>query len=127
MATVIDCKLNPASTGGTPLRAKVFIPEHSIQISLGDNASIGDDRNLVVMVENIDGTPNLLVYSDIDQASPTHVISLADAFQNGSDDEKKQALAEVVSEAARPVFQNGPPSSVEAIKSDSCVTKNQTK
>ena len=79
------------------------------------------------MVENIDGTPNLLVYSDIDQASPTHVISLADAFQNGSDDEKKQALAEVVSEAARPVFQNGPPSSVEAIKSDSCVTKNQTK
>ena len=105
MSTVIDCKLNTASTGGTPLRAKVFITEHSNQISLGDNASIGDDRNLVVMVENIEGNPNVLVYSDIDQASPTHVISLANAYQNGSD-EKKQALAEVVSDAVSSVAQN---------------------
>ena len=81
MATEIDCKLKTMPpTNAPPLRATVFIPEHSIQISLGENASFGDD-------------------SDADQKDPTHVISLDKAYRDESDDEKKQALAEVVSDA----------------------------
>ena len=107
MATEIDCKLNTMPpTNGPPLRATVFIPEHSIQISLGENASFGDDSTLVLMVENSQGTPKVIIWGDADRKDPTHVISLDKSYRDESDDEKKQALAEVVSDAVSSVAQN---------------------
>jgi hypothetical protein len=107
MATEIDCKLKPIpATNGPPLRATVFIPEHSIQISLGENASFGDQGNLVVMVENSMGSPKVIIWGDADQKDPTHIISLDKSYRDESADEKKQALAEVVSDAVSSVSQN---------------------
>ena len=107
MATEIDCKLKTIPpTNGPPLRATVFIPEHSIQISLGENASFGDDGTLVVMVDYSTGSPKVIIWGDADQKDPTHIISLDKSYRDESDDEKKQALAEVVSDAVSSVAQN---------------------
>jgi hypothetical protein len=71
-----EVTLECAHQEGPPIKAKVSVHAAGIFVSFQDHGVCTEDDAECVLVEQIKGEPRVIVWSDINQEDPTHIVEM---------------------------------------------------